>query len=218
MEAKVKYICGETIHTLKNMTTPQTKTKSNKTNPNKDKDLECGILETLFGGATAKILDFLTTYQDYDYSKQDIAKKSDVSMRHTLTAIDKLEKHGLIMHTRNSGNSHMYKLNTDNKAALLIEEFCNEVPLWQAEQWATALGIQQVAQDLSDQTEEERVQQQMQLQQHILQREKEDKQGFKLLTPLEKEAISIFKLDPKDYQTLQKQHHQLTKKRQSKTS
>ena len=39
------------------------------------KALETGPLERLFNGiASAKILDFLLVFRDYDYSKQDIAK------------------------------------------------------------------------------------------------------------------------------------------------
>ncbi|MDR0797457.1 MAG: hypothetical protein LBE70_01880 [Nitrososphaerota archaeon] len=87
-----------------------------------------GPLERLFGVANAKILDFLAIHQ-YDYSKQDIAKYSRVSMRHTLRAIEQLEKLDLIKFTRKVGHSHMYKYNTDSKAATLLDRFMTTISL-----------------------------------------------------------------------------------------
>lgn len=81
------------------------------------KAIESGPLERLFNGtAPAKILDFLTVFRDYDYSKMDIAKNSGVSFRHALREIEKLERLNLIKQTRTVGHAQMYKLNTDNSA------------------------------------------------------------------------------------------------------
>ena len=88
------------------------------------KALQTGPLERLFNGiASAKILDFLTVFHDYDYSKQDIAKNSGVSFRHTLREIEKLEKLQLIKQTRTVGHAKMYKLNTENPNANLLQKF-----------------------------------------------------------------------------------------------
>ncbi|MDR2719256.1 MAG: hypothetical protein LBC03_00400 [Nitrososphaerota archaeon] len=92
------------------------------TNIKPEKDLT-GPLERIFQSITAKILDFLITYQEYDYSKQDIAKYSGVSYPHTLKNLDRLEQQGLIIHTRKSGHSHMYKYNTQNPTATLLNKF-----------------------------------------------------------------------------------------------
>ena len=95
-----------------------------RTPKNPDKALQNGPLEKLFNGTiSARILDFLSTFKEYDYSKQDIAKNSGVSMRHALQEITKLEQLGLIIKTRNVGHSHMYKYNTQNKAAALLSDF-----------------------------------------------------------------------------------------------
>jgi len=89
-----------------------------------DKALQSGPLERLFNKTTpARILDFLSTYRDWDYSKQDIAKYSGVSPRHAFREIEKLEKLELIIKTRNVGHSHMYKYNTQNEAAALLDKF-----------------------------------------------------------------------------------------------
>jgi DNA-binding MarR family transcriptional regulator len=96
----------------------------NRSKKTPDKALQCGPLEKIFNSTpSARILDFLTTYRDYDYSKQDIAKYSGVSPRHAVREIEKLEKLGLLIKTRNSGHSHMYKYNTQNEAAALLDKF-----------------------------------------------------------------------------------------------
>ena len=86
-----------------------------------EKAIESGPLERLFNGtAPAKILDFLTVFHDYDYSKMDIAKNSDVSFRHALREIKKLENLNLIKQTRTVGQAQMYRLNTGNPTAQLL--------------------------------------------------------------------------------------------------
>ena len=86
-----------------------------------EKAIESGPLERLFNGtAPAKILDFLTVFSDYDYSKMDIAKNSGVSFRHALREIEKLKNLNLINQTRTVGHAQMYKLNTDNPTAQLL--------------------------------------------------------------------------------------------------
>lgn len=94
----------------------------------KQKRIEPGILETLFGNsATARILDFISVHRDWDYNKHDIAENSNVSIRHTLTAIAKLEDLELIVHTRNVGRAQMYQYNTKNSAAQLLQKFALEL-------------------------------------------------------------------------------------------
>jgi predicted DNA-binding protein YlxM (UPF0122 family) len=93
----------------------------NKMSTQKNKDT--GILEDIFGGVTAKILDFLSVYRDWDYSKQDIAKNSNVSLRHAILAIEKLETKGILKHTRNVGNSKMYQFNIENETAMMLQKF-----------------------------------------------------------------------------------------------
>jgi len=106
-----------------------------------------GTLERLFGGSCAKILDFLSTFQEFDYNKQAISRRSGVSMRHALTAIDKLEKAGLIIKTREMGNGILYKYNKENKAAELLDKFNTE--------WACQECIRLAAEDEKQQTQKQ---------------------------------------------------------------
>jgi len=112
-----------------------------KTNQNHDP----GQLEMLFGNrsATARILDFMHVFRDWDYNIQDIAENSNVSPRHATNAIQKLEKLELIKKTRTVGNSQMYKYNTENKAAILLDKFTLEL----AGQEAQKIANQQIAKE-----------------------------------------------------------------------
>jgi len=99
----------------------------------KQKDRNPGTLERLFNSAPARILDFLQIFRNYDYSKQDISKNSGVSFRHAIREIDRLEKLGLIIKTRNVGHSHMYKFNTENETAMLLQKFALKLSLDECE-------------------------------------------------------------------------------------
>ncbi|MCL2643044.1 MAG: hypothetical protein FWD52_06005 [Candidatus Bathyarchaeota archaeon] len=85
-----------------------------------------GPLQRIFTSSPeAKILDFLITAQESDYSKNDISKYSGVSFRHTLKVLPNLEQQGLIKHTRKVSLAHMYKYNTNNPTAMILEKFTN---------------------------------------------------------------------------------------------
>ncbi len=89
-----------------------------------NKALETGPLERLFNGtSSARILDFLIVFRDFDYSKREIAENSGVSFRHALREIDKLERLQLITQTRSVGHAKMYKLSTENPIASLLQKF-----------------------------------------------------------------------------------------------
>jgi hypothetical protein len=111
--------------------------ENHQTKKNPDKALDNGPLERLYNGAApAKILDFLTIFHDYDYSKMDIAKNSGVSFRHTLQEIQKLEQLGLIKQTRTVGHAQMYRLNTDNPATQHLRKFTLEIACQEAQKIA----------------------------------------------------------------------------------
>ena len=77
--------------------------------------------ETLFvevfgGNPVIKVLDFLITYQLFDYPLTEIAKNSGVSYSTLQTFWHKLEKNNIVVKTRRVGKSDLYKLNTNNPA------------------------------------------------------------------------------------------------------
>jgi predicted ArsR family transcriptional regulator len=92
-------------------------------NSKERKVLEGGPLETLFSGnATAKIMDFLISSQEWDYSESDIARNSGVSIRTVQREISKLVESKLIKHARPVGNAKMYQLDKSTKTGQQIEK------------------------------------------------------------------------------------------------
>ena len=86
------------------------------------------MFKEIFGNSPqTKILDFLADHPDYDYSISEIAKNSQVSRPTVYKIKDILLKKGLIIHTREQGNSPLYKLNLDNKLVQVILKFDFEI-------------------------------------------------------------------------------------------
>ena len=77
--------------------------------------------ETVFGevfgsNPVIKVLDFLITFQLFDYPMTEIARNSGVGYSTLQTFWEKLEKNCIIIKTRRVGKSDLYKLNTKNPA------------------------------------------------------------------------------------------------------
>lgn len=74
------------------------------------------FLEVFGNNPIIKVLDFLITFQLFDYPLTEIAKNSGVSYSTLQTFWDKLEKNNIVIKTRRVGKSDLYKLNTKNPA------------------------------------------------------------------------------------------------------
>ena len=99
----------------------------NNKKASKSKVLEKGPLESVFPGSTAKILDFLATFKEWDYSVSDISRNVDLSFKTTLGEIKNLKDQEVILKTRNVGKSNMYKLNLDSKQGQYIDKLIFEI-------------------------------------------------------------------------------------------
>lgn len=89
---------------------------------------ELGILtRTISSRAVAQILDFFLDHKEFDYSPTEIAKKTGLSFRTIFRELPLLEKYQLIYNSRKIGKTNMYRLNTDFKAVLLLEQFTLEM-------------------------------------------------------------------------------------------
>ena len=93
----------------------------------KNKALQNGPLESVFPGSTSKILDFLATFKDWDYSVSDIAKNSGVSFKTALNEIRNLEQQSVVSRTRIVGKATMYKLNLESKQGFYIDKLIFEI-------------------------------------------------------------------------------------------
>ena len=74
------------------------------------------FIEVFGNNPIMKVLDFLITFQLFDYPLTEIARNSGVSYSTLQTFWDKLEKNCIVIKTRRVGKSDLYKLNTKNPA------------------------------------------------------------------------------------------------------
>lgn len=77
---------------------------------------ETVFVEIFGSNPITKVLDFLITFQTFDYPLTEIAKNSGVSYSTLQTFWEKLEKNNIIIKTRRVGKSDLFKLNTNNPA------------------------------------------------------------------------------------------------------
>ena len=75
------------------------------------------IFTEVFGSnPIMRVLDFLITFQLFDYPLTEIAKNSGVSYSTLQTFWERLEKNNIVIKTRRVGKSDLFKLNTKNPA------------------------------------------------------------------------------------------------------
>ena len=85
-------------------------------------------LQKLFTDSSiAKLLDFLTLYKDFDYPKTEISRNSGVSWKTLYRLWPLLEKHNLVVKTRQIGRATLYKLNTESPIAQALNKLALEV-------------------------------------------------------------------------------------------
>lgn len=72
-------------------------------------------LEKIFHSASARIVDFLLIYREFDYSEADIARKIKMTPKTVGKEIPILLEEGVIRLTRKSGRSSMYRINDSEK-------------------------------------------------------------------------------------------------------
>src|SRR3989344_3318658 len=77
---------------------------------------ESVLMEVFGNNPVMKVLDFLITFQSFDYPTTEIAKNSGISYSTLQTIWNKLVRNNIITKTRRVGKSDMYRLNTKNPA------------------------------------------------------------------------------------------------------
>jgi DNA-binding transcriptional ArsR family regulator len=77
---------------------------------------ETTLIEVFGNNPIMKIIDFLITYQAFDYPLTEIAENAGVSYSSLQIIWPKLEKSNIVIKTRRVGKSDLYKLNTKNPA------------------------------------------------------------------------------------------------------
>lgn len=79
-------------------------------------EIETVFVEVFGSNPITRVLDFLITFQLFDYPLTEIARNSGVSYSTLKTFWNKLEKNKIVIKTRRVGKSNLYKLNTKNPA------------------------------------------------------------------------------------------------------
>jgi len=74
------------------------------------------FIEVFGNNPAMKVLDFLISFQMFDYPLTEIAKNAEVSYSTLQTFWEKLERNNIVIKTRRVGKSDLYKLNTQNPA------------------------------------------------------------------------------------------------------
>ena len=72
-----------------------------------------------------RVLDFLITYREFDYSLTDISKETEAGWNTLHSFFFKLVEKGIVKETRQVGRAKLYKLNTDNPIAKKLIEISN---------------------------------------------------------------------------------------------
>src|SRR3989339_160807 len=85
------------------------------------------FIEVFGSSPLIKVLDFLMTYREFDYSLSDIAKESGVGWNTLHSFFFKFVEKGIVKETRQVGRARLYKLNTDNPIAKKLIEINNLV-------------------------------------------------------------------------------------------
>lgn len=90
-------------------------------NKEPDDRLDEGPFQRLFGNsAVTKVLDFLATHEDFDYSINEIAENTGIHRRTVSRVIPSLEYYQVVKNVRKIDRSNMYKLNKESKLSTLL--------------------------------------------------------------------------------------------------
>ena len=82
-------------------------------------DSTSSFLEVMGDSPINKVLDFLMTFDEFDYSLTDIAEEAGVGYSTLMLLWPKLEEKGMVTMTRKVGKSRMFMI---NKASPVVQE------------------------------------------------------------------------------------------------
>src|SRR3990167_5294804 len=85
------------------------------------------FIEVFGNSPLIRVLDFLMTYREFDYSLSDITKESGVGWNTLHSFFFKLVEKGIVKETRQVGRAKLYKLNTENLIVKKLVEINNLV-------------------------------------------------------------------------------------------
>ena len=90
-------------------------------------DDQTAFVEVFGSSPLIKVLDFLLTYREFDYSLSDITKESGVGWNTLHSFFFKLVEKGIVKETRQVGRAKLYKLDTESTIVKKLIEINNLV-------------------------------------------------------------------------------------------
>jgi len=91
-------------------------------------------LQKVFGdSAIARVLDFLTLYNAFDYSKTEISQNAGVAWKTLHRIWPVLERYKLVEETRRIGRATMHRLNNANPVAKALIELAFQIAKFDAD-------------------------------------------------------------------------------------
>ncbi len=85
------------------------------------------FVEVFGNSPMIRVLDFLMTYREFDYSLSDIAKESGVGWNTLHSFFFRLAEKGMVKETRQVGRAKLYKLNMESPIVKKLIEINNIV-------------------------------------------------------------------------------------------
>ena len=92
------------------------------------------FLEFLGENPNTRLLEFLITGREFDYSLTDLAENAGIGWTTLHRILPKLEKQQIVVKTREIGRAKLYKLNQQNKEVKKLIEIYDGVAKKQLEQ------------------------------------------------------------------------------------
>ncbi len=84
---------------------------------------ESNFLKLVGTSPTAKVLDFMLTSREFDYSKKEIAENADISYNTLNSVWKQLLNESIVVKTRRVGKQDMFKLNENSKDVKILIAF-----------------------------------------------------------------------------------------------
>ena len=97
-----------------------------------NKEERSGI-QGLFTGAVAKVLDFLLTFEGFNYSKAEIARNSEIDYETFYNLWEKLEYYDIVKKTRNMGKTTLFTLNMESNIVKALKNLQHEVIFYEVD-------------------------------------------------------------------------------------
>ena len=90
-------------------------------------------IQGLFTGSMAKVLDFFLTFEGFYYSKEEIARNSEIGYETFNALFGKLEYYDIVKKRRDTEKTTLYTLNTESPIVKTLKMVQHEIMFYDAD-------------------------------------------------------------------------------------